>query len=85
MHTTEVDGGITFVHNGDYSGDVRVKIPAETALVELHHGSDRIEVRIPFAAMEELVAEKYRSLMIEHLEQAEIAEIMEDAIERRLT
>jgi hypothetical protein len=57
-HTTSGDLGTTFIHNGDYSGNVTVH----------RLGQPRIEV--PFADLRELVFGYLRRRMIEGLEQA---------------
>jgi hypothetical protein len=63
MHTTSYDDDIHFLHNGDFSGDVRI----------VKEGPDRNfeEFVIPFKALEYLVAMKVTGELISSLEQSE--------------
>lgn len=67
---------ITAHRNGDYSGDVRFHMSAERT-VEYYHGTNSMEVAIPFEVLKELVADKRRSDLIGQLEDATVDEILE--------
>lgn len=68
-HTTRASGGTTFVHNGDYSGNVRITAPGG--------GWD---AEIPFADLRELVLGYLRQRMITGIE-----EMSDDTLEQVLT
>lgn len=70
MHTTSYDGDIHFIHNGDYSGDVIVNIPTQAADTTLHNDGFT-SIKIPFKALEYLVASKVSSTLVSQLEEAE--------------
>jgi len=61
MHTTKTEK-VTFIHNGDYSGDVHIQ-------------TKKGEIVVPFEAIEELVANKLRMEIISKVEQADSSEI----------
>jgi hypothetical protein len=64
-HTTITDGGTTFTHNGDYSGDVRITAPS----------AGRPYIEVPFADLRQLVLWYLRDKAIERLENAEGGEL----------
>ena len=70
MHTFEYwqwqENGtpLTIHHNGDYSGDIIIQTPSG------------LEMTMPFAAVEELVAEKVRSERMSRLEDATVEELL---------
>jgi hypothetical protein len=68
MHTTSYDGDIHFLHNGDYSGDVEIVVPATTAGVEIRHHDHTVSIKIPYKALEYLVADKVSNEFIDKLE-----------------
>lgn len=65
---------VTIHHNGDFSGEVIIQIPTEVGQPETSHYSEDgvdyhiAELRVPYEAIEALVAERVRALMIEALE-----------------
>lgn len=90
MHSTEGNtDGITFHHNGDYSGELWITID-DTADWEYKHGpaveykkpNDEFgfpghwTVKIPFDDIKGVVADYVRSLKVEALEDAEPDEIL---------
>ena len=70
-HTTKAAGGTTFIHNGDYSGFVRIVSAS---------GERHPEVEIPFADLRELVLGYLRLRMIAGLE-----DMSDDTLEQVLT
>lgn len=70
---------VTFLHNGDFSGNVKVSLPERVSAYEYHDyapGNERIEtIHLPFAAMKALVLEYFRRKMISALEDAEGEEL----------
>jgi len=65
MHTTVLNGA-TFHHNGDFSGHVDI--------VETGPKGESVNLaNIPMAAIEQFVAEKQRSLLIEHVESLDLS------------
>jgi hypothetical protein len=75
-HTTTTDAGITFHHNGDYSGDVSLRLSEDQVEQGQFKNETYYEIEIPFDAMKELVANYVRSEKISKLEQAEDNEIL---------
>lgn len=78
------DATVTFLFNGDFSGNVGVNLPNWIADITLHHGAGPngqaiAEVHIPFEAMKQLVFEHYRRKMIDVLESA-TGEALEAAV-----
>lgn len=71
MHTTSYDGDIHFLHNGDYSGEVIVVVPAKTADMTLSHQDHTVSIKVPFEALEYFIAQKVKSMFIERLEDAD--------------
>jgi hypothetical protein len=69
-HTTKAAQGTTFLHNGDYSGDVQIM---------RGHISQGAILAVPFADLRELVFDYLRGLRIERVEQA-----TDDEFERSL-
>lgn len=63
MHSTKIKG-TTFIHNGDFSGDI-----------EIVSGSKRVEV--PFEDIKQIVAEQRRNLIVDYVEQASAEQIFE--------
>jgi len=57
-HTTSGDLGTTFIHNGDFSGNVSVRRPGQP------------EAEVPFADLRQLVLGYFRDKMIGELEDA---------------
>lgn len=55
-HTTKTAAGVTFIHNGDYSSDVRIV-------------TQDGEMVVPFAALRELVLGCLRARMISGIEE----------------
>ena len=81
MHSTNYDdddlGTIVMHHNGDYSGNVQFDISTVAVRpVDYPLGDSRIEVQIPFEALQELVINKIRNAMISKLEQIEVKELV---------
>jgi hypothetical protein len=68
MHLTRGPEGTRFVHHGDFSGEVRFE--AYTPENKL------VEVRVPFADLQSLVAEKVRRERIEKLEAADDLDLL---------
>jgi hypothetical protein len=66
VHTTKI-GGVTFAHNGDFSGDVIILSGAEMTTSG---------VVIPFAAMKGLVAEYVRHIRIVEMETRNYDEVL---------
>jgi hypothetical protein len=64
-HTTEAEGGTVFIHNGDYSGDIRV---ISRKGEQLDDG--RFEVEVPFTDLRAIVLGYLRDRMISDLENA---------------
>ncbi len=77
MHTTTI-GEYRFHHNGDYSGDVRIIVPAD----KVDHidwpipGDGTFEIVIPFEVLGEFVAESVADARIGRLEQLEWYEVL---------
>jgi hypothetical protein len=69
-HTTRAAQGTTFVHNGGYSGFVRIT----------PRGQPNAEVTVPFADLRELVFDYLRGLRTERLEQATDDEFEKDLL-----
>ena len=63
MHTTETKSGVTFIHNGNYFGPVKIV-----------NGENTIE--IPFEDILEFVGEYVRSERISKLEQMNTEELL---------
>jgi len=84
MHTTnylaqnEFETNVTFHHNGDYSGEVIVFLDAKYADVEVHNNG--VEVRVPFAAMEKLVAQKVSGEFVSKFENVTSMDELFDAL-----
>ena len=74
-HTTEAAGGTVFVHNGDYSGPVRIRARKGDVLDD-----GRFELEIPFTDLRALVLDYLRQRMISGLESAS-----DDTLEQVLT
>lgn len=70
--------------NGDFSGDARIDLPAENADFELSHINNRVSIRVPFEALEFLVAEKYYSENLSKAENAEPVEVMKEALDAQV-
>jgi hypothetical protein len=67
MHSFDV-GKITFLHNGDFSGDVQIVMPPV-------HGV-RAGLHVPFAALKALVAKYVRQEKISALEHSTDDELL---------
>ena len=60
-HTTRGDLGTTFIHNGDYSGDVTVTVHAEPRRVRRNGGPESDwQVQVPFESPEQGESEKLK-------------------------
>lgn len=81
MHTTDGKSeGVYFFHNGNYSGEIIVVLPAATANMELSHQDHTVRVTIPsIEDLEAIVSNKYRGEMIERAEKAEDGDILSEA------
>lgn len=73
MHSTDYLD-MTFHHNGDYSGEVLVQVPAGN--VRGGFGDAHVVVEVPFAALVSLVADAVRGQRIARLENMPDAEIL---------
>ena len=88
MHSTTAPSGLTYHHNGSFSGVVKTEIPVreQTGYPDKDHACARekfvrrggqtqayVEVEIPFADMKHLVLSYLRSEAIGFLEQADDA------------
>jgi hypothetical protein len=74
-HTTETAGGTVFIHNGDYSGEVRVLARKGEVLED-----GRFEIEVPFTDLRALVLDHLRQRMISGLES-----MNDDTLEQVLT
>lgn len=80
MHSTTGPSGLTYHHNGDYSGDVKVTIPLErhktrpwgttTTKFDIDERIRQVTVDIPFEDMRWLVLRYLQSKLISRLEDA---------------
>lgn len=71
MHSTDI-GDVTFHHNGDFSGDVKIDVSAYNVVLvqtSMPGVPGVFEIEIPFDALKGLVAEYVRGQLIEELEQ----------------
>lgn len=79
MHSTTAPSGLTYHHNGSFSGAVQVAVPMGRRAGEDHgvgsidNNERDVEVFIPFADMKHLVLAYLRSEAIGFLEQADDA------------
>jgi hypothetical protein len=86
MHSSTYEGDdyvgdrwqVTFLHNGDYSGDVKItdvrfRTSAGVPLSPAEAGD--VEIEIPFEAIEEFVLDKLRAEKISRLELATYDEL----------
>lgn len=77
-HTFEWLDGVTFIHNGDFSGDVEIMV--ESHRIEqagrAPDGKPYTYVKIPFEAIEAIVAEKVRSELAAELETASVERLL---------
>lgn len=69
---------VTILHNGDYSGNVRVVVPSAVANVATHHYTDvsgqdvhNAEIHVPFEALEAFVLAKWQREMVATIENAD--------------
>ncbi len=83
MHSTDYKD-VTFLHNGDYSGDVIVVLPAETSEMELDHQSHTVSVRVPYEALEYLITTKLAGQFVSHLEDVQNMNELFDGLGIRL-
>lgn len=66
---------VTFHHNGDYSGEVKINVPTWYSQPSVHNFSDGgedhhiAELSVPYAALESLVLSKLCNEMISAFEQ----------------
>lgn len=75
MHTFDADDDISFHHNGDFSGDVTISLPTQAAATELWNDG-HTTIKVPYAALEALVAERYRRAMVGALEEASAKNVL---------
>lgn len=75
MHTTGVKG-ITFIHNGDFSGYVIIVLPKGSVQKLTGPDSSKVHVQVPFEAIKGLVAEFVRQEKERALEDAEDDELL---------
>lgn len=68
MHHFKGNKGTEFFHNGDFSGNVSIKVPVSKSVSQ--------EIEVAFEDLKELVAEFVRSEKIGKLEDAEADEIL---------
>lgn len=80
MHTTSYDGDIHFLHNGDYSGEVEIVMPSDQADFELHHIDNTAHIKIPYKALEYLVAIKVSREFVSKLEDVDDMESLFKAL-----
>ncbi len=79
MRSTDAPSGLTYHHNGDYSGAVRVEIPmgrragTSYGVSSVDYNEQTTTVDIPFEDMRHLVLASIRKRMIMHLEEADDA------------
>jgi len=71
MRSTEIDG-ITFHHNGDFSGDVLLALPHASVINWPSH----MEVQIPFSTLVELVGRAMQQATISEIENETGAEFL---------
>ena len=72
-HTTTVNN-VSFIHNGDYSGDVEIVLPPKK-----NPGVGNVEemsLTVHFDAIKDFMAEYVRSELIEKIENASSDEIL---------
>lgn len=81
MHTTKLESGTLAHHNGDYSGDVFLVIPADRAEMELDHQAKTVSVRVPFDDLMELVSYYVRDRYISALEDAVPRDVLLNAVD----
>jgi GTPase involved in cell partitioning and DNA repair len=73
MYTTQTgQSGIYWHHNGDYSGDVIVRVPSGSVTID----SAGARVEIPFEDIRELVANYVRNEKIARLETRTAEEVL---------
>lgn len=79
MHTSEYEhddtytgkSSWTFNHNGDYSGDVHLIVPAERAEVKTSlYRDEYVEIDVPFEVLRNFVLDQMRSQFISEMESA---------------
>ncbi len=77
MHTTVIDDH-RFHHNGDYSGDVRIIVPADKVdHIDWPTPADgTFQITIPFEVLAEFVGEAVRDARESRLEQLEWYEVL---------
>jgi hypothetical protein len=70
MHTTKANLGSTFIHNGDYSGDLIISVPADKVKEVPDPTGAWVHINLPFEDIKQLVADYVRERTITALEQA---------------
>lgn len=63
--------GVTYFHNGDFSGNVKILVPTDMADVEPVENTDFIEIEVPFEDLKALVARYVRRRKIADFEREE--------------
>lgn len=76
MHSTRI-GTTTILHNGDYSGTVKLIVPPEDVQLVDQGGHQMLEVSVAFDTLKELVGQYLQSKMTERLEQMSGQELVE--------
>lgn len=83
MRSYDAPSGLSYHHNGDYSGDVKIAVPmrrpgktyswgqTSDIVVEIDDRDQAVIVDIPFEDMKHLVLDYYRSELISRLERGD--------------
>lgn len=80
MHTTEwedhsTEQSVTFLHNGDYSGEVEIVQPSQQADYELRHMTNQVSVKVPYQALQSLVIQQMKEELIVAFEEMDTEEL----------